>query len=121
LHGETGQLLQRAEVLEVGRDCRETAVVEERAQPELDRRTVAQRRVAFTAGEQLGCDVVQVGIGGDEFVDLSRRDRVDRGDQLVDAPSVDLDAEAQLGLGLVAFGDGHEAHVVSEAGELERS
>jgi hypothetical protein len=36
-------------------------------------------------------------------------------------PRVHLHAEAQLRLGLVALGDGDVAHVVAEAGELERA
>src|SRR5699024_1880105 len=48
------------------------------------------------------------------------RDAVDHLDQVVDAPGVHGHAQAQLGLGLVALGDGDPSHVVPEAGELQR-
>ena len=60
LHGESGQLPQPAEVLEVGGERGEAAVLEERPQAELDARAVAQRLVPLTAGAQLGRDVVLV-------------------------------------------------------------
>ena len=41
--------------------------------------------------------------------------------EFVDGPRVHRDAEAQLGFGLVAFGDGDVAHVVAEAGQLQRA
>ena len=40
-------------------------------------------------------------------------------DQVVHPVRVDRDAEAQLGLDLVALGDGHVAHVVAEPGQPE--
>jgi hypothetical protein len=42
LHGETGQLPQPAEVLEVGGEGAETTLGQERPQPGLDRGAVAQ-------------------------------------------------------------------------------
>ncbi len=45
LHGQARQLAQPAEVLEVGRECREAAIGEERAHADLDAGAVAQRVV----------------------------------------------------------------------------
>ena len=72
-------------------------------------------------GQQLVGDVVRLDVLGDEGVDIRVGRGIDRLDELVHAPRVDLHAEAQLGLGLVALGDGDVAHVVAEAGELERA
>ena len=121
LHGQTGQLAQPAEILEVGRERLQPAPLEERTQAELDARPVAQGLVALTALAQLGDDVVGVLVLGDEGVDVRVGGGVDRGDQIVDAPRVDGDPEAQLGLDLVALGHRDLAHVVAEAGELERA
>jgi hypothetical protein len=87
----------------------------------LDRGAVAQRLVALAPGAQLGDDVVLALVQGDEVVDRGLGGRGHRLRQLVDAPGVDLHAEGELGLGLVALGDGDEAHVVAEAGELQRA
>ena len=46
--------------------------------------------------------------------------RVDRCDEIAHAVAVDRVAEANLGLDFVAFGHGDLAHVVAEAGDLER-
>ena len=69
LHGEAGELAQAAEVLEAGGERAEPAGVEEGPQAELDRRAVPQRLVPLAAGEQLGRDVVAVGVLVDELVD----------------------------------------------------
>ena len=119
LHREARQLLQRAEVLERRGEGAEAALLEERAQAELDRGAVAQRLVAVAALAQLGHDLVELLVLGDERVDVGVGCRGHRLGELVDAPRVDLHAEAQLGLGLVALGDGDVAHVVAEAGELQ--
>ena len=74
-----------------------------------------------SADAQLGRDVVEVLVLGDELVDHGLVDRVDDLDQVVDAVRVDRDAETQLRLDLVALGDRDVAHVVAEAGELERT
>src|SRR5690606_5644750 len=82
------------------------------------RGAVAQRRVARAAGPQLGHDVVLGEVDLHERVDVGVGLRVDPGDELVDAPGVDAHAEANLGLGLVALGDGDIAHVVAETRDL---
>jgi hypothetical protein len=73
--------------------------------------------VPLPAGAQLRHDIVGVGVLGDQRVDVGVGGRLDRGDQVVDGVGVDRGAEAQLGLHLVALGDGHIAHVVAEAGQ----
>src|SRR5699024_10985953 len=79
-----------------------------------------QRLVALPALPQLGGDLVQLLVLGDQRIDISVVDRIHYCDQVVDAPGVHGDAEAQLRLGLVALGDGDAPHVVAEAGELQR-
>ena len=49
----------------------------------------------------------------------SSGDRVDDRHEVVHAVGVHRDPEAQLGLDLVALGDGDVAHVVAEPGEPE--
>ena len=121
LHRQPGQLAQPAEVLEVGGERAEPAAVEERTQAELDARAVAERLVALAAAAQLVDDVVALLVLGDERVDVGVGGGVHRVDEIVDAPGVDGDAEPHLGLDLVALGDRDLAHVVAEAGELERA
>ena len=77
LHGETRQLTQTAEVLEVRRERAVAAVVEELTQPGLDAGGVAQRLGPFTARAQLGGDVVGVEARRDDLVDGSIGDLVD--------------------------------------------
>ena len=86
------------------------------------RARVAQRLVPLAAGAQLGRDVVARRRTPSTRASTSRvGDRVDDRDQVVDAVGVDRDAEAQLGLDLVALGDGDVAHVVAEAGQPQRA
>ena len=54
-------------------------------------------------------DAIYVGVG-------NVRDMLD---QIADAVAVDLHAQADLGLDLVAFGHGHLPHVVAEPGDLQ--
>jgi hypothetical protein len=54
LHRQAGQLLQPAQVLEVGRESPESAGVEEGPESELDRGTVAQRLMALLSAPELG-------------------------------------------------------------------
>ena len=120
LHGQAGQLAQAAEVLEVGGERAEAAGVEEGAQARARsrRRSAATRavprRAAARARRRRGpaysaTSASMSGVGRG----------VDGGDQVVDAPGVDLDPEDGLGLGLVALGDGDVAHVVAEPGQLQ--
>ena len=95
--------------------------VEEVAQAQLDPRGVAQRLVPLAAGAQLGGDAGSVSSYSATSASTSRvGDRVDGGDQVVDAVGVDRDAEAQLRLDLVALGHRDVAHVVAEAGQPQR-
>src|SRR5699024_7684650 len=80
----------------------------------------AEGLVTLPAPAQLGGDLVQLLVLGDQCVDRAVLDRIDHLDQVVDAPGVHGDAEPQLRLGLVTLGDGDVAHVVTEAGELQR-
>ena len=68
--------------------------------------------------EQLGGHVVLGLVVLDDGLDLVVLDGLVGGDQLVDGPGVDRGAEHALGLGLVALGDGHVAHVVAPAHDL---
>ena len=120
LHRQAGQLLQPAQVLEVGREGPESAGVEEGPEPELDRGTVAQRLMALLSALELGRDVIGVLVLLHQRVDVRRGGGVHRGHQVVDAPGVDLDAEDGFRLGLVAFGDGHVPHVVAEPRQPKR-
>ena len=90
-------------------------VAEERAQPELDPRAVAQRVVAFAARREFGCHVVLVAVRLDEPVHVGVGRRVDAGDQVADTVRVDAEPEPPLGLELVALGDRDLPHVVAEA------
>lgn len=123
LDGEAGQLAQAAEVLEVGGEGAEAALGEEAAQAEFDPGGVPQGVVALPSGAQPGVEAVGVLVLLDQLGDVGVGggvdDGVDDGDEVVDAVGVDGDAEAELGLDLVALGDGDVAHVVAEAGELE--
>ncbi len=119
LHGQAGQLAQAAEVLEVRGERLEAALLQEGAQAQLDPGRVTQRVVALA--EQLGGHGVLLGIFLDQRRHVGVRGRVHHLDQVVDAVGVDRDAEAQLRLHLVALGDRHVAHVVAEAGQLERA
>jgi hypothetical protein len=58
LHGETGQLAQRAEVLEVGGERLRPGAVQQRPQAQLDPGAVAQRLVPLAAAAQLRHDLV---------------------------------------------------------------
>ena len=117
LHGEAGQLTQASEVLEVRGEGAEAALVQERAQAQLDAGAVAQGIVPIATRQQLGRDPVGVGVLGDQRVDVAVADLVHDGDEVVDAVGVDRDAEPELGLDLVALGDGDVAHVVAEPGQ----
>ena len=119
LHGEAGQLAQRAEVLEVGREGAEVAGLEEGAQAQLDARAVAQRVPLVAVLLKRRHHVVQLVVLLDEGVDVALRRRVHGLGQLVDGPGVDADAEADLRLRLVALGHRDVAHVVAETGEAQ--
>ena len=121
LDGEPRQLLERTKVFEARREGAEAASFEEGAQSHLDRRAIAQRLVALTAATQLGNDLVELLVLGDEGVHLLIGCRRDGIRELVDAPRVHLHAEADLSFGLVALGDGDVTHVVTEASQLERT
>ncbi len=69
LWGDSGELLERAEVLEVGGERLEFAVFEEVAEPGLDARGVDQRRVARAIAAELGDERVALLVVGDDRVD----------------------------------------------------
>ena len=119
LHGDAGQLAQAAEVLEVGGEGAEAAVGEEGPQAGLDPGRLAQRVVPVAAATQLRDHVVGLLVLGRQLGDPLVLHGVDHRDQVVDAPGVHRDAEADLGLHLVALGHRDVAHVVAEAGDLE--
>ena len=121
LHGDARQLPQPAEVLEVRRERAESAVPQELSHPEFDARGVAQRLSARAVGAQHVGHVVGAVVVGCQRVDLCITDGVDDGHEIVHAPGIDGDAEATLGLHLVAFGDGHVAHVVAEPRQAQRA
>ena len=105
------------EVLERVRKRAEPAVGQETAQADLDPRSVAKRRGPLAARPELGDDVVFVGVGLDQGVDLGIRRRVDTSNEVANAVAVDAEAEPALGLDLVAVSHGDLAHVLAEAGD----
>src|SRR5699024_4910313 len=115
LHGQTGQLPERAEVFEGVGERRGIVGLEESADRGFLPGRVPQRLGEVGARTQLVGAVVEFAVLLGEGVALGVGNRVDSGGQFVDAPGVDGHAEADLGLGLVAFGHGHIAHVVAEA------
>ncbi len=117
LDGEAGQLGQPVQVLEGVGEGDEPAVGQERAQPELDARTVPQRVGAVAAGTERGDDVVLVEVGRDERVDLSVAGVVDGADEVADAIPVGREAQPADGLDLVAVGHRDVAHVLAEPGD----
>ncbi|CAH0327263.1 hypothetical protein SRABI128_05928 [Microbacterium sp. Bi128] len=119
LHGHARQLAQCAEVFEGRGEGGRAVGLQEAAEPKLDPGAVAQRLVAWAAGTELGGHLVELLVFGDEGVDVGLCRAVHGVGEFIDGPSVDRDAEAQLGLGLVPFGDGDIAHVVAETGQLE--
>ncbi len=106
------------EVLEGVRVGAEFPGLEEGFQAELDAGLLLH---ALEARARLGVggDLVLVGVGLDELVDLGLGDRVHGLDQVAHAVAVDGPAQLDLGLDLVALGDRDLAHVVAEAGDLE--
>ena len=68
--------------------------------------------------EQSRINVVLNLVVFDDALDLIVLDGFVGCDELVDGPSVDGCAEHALGFGLVAFGDGHVAHVVAPTHDL---
>ena len=119
LDRDARQLVERAEILERVREGGEAAGVEERPKTGLDPRGRAQLGVARPVGAERRRDVVVLGVGLDEAVDIGLRHALDHPDEIVDAEAVDREAEPGLRLDLVAFGDGDLAHVVAEPGDLE--
>ena len=117
LDGQAGKLAKATEVFEVGREGGEPTLGEELAEAGLDPGVVAQAVMPFAGRQQLRSDVVQVQVLGDELVHDGLLDCVDDRDEIVDTVGVHRGAEAELGLDLVAFGDGDVAHVVAEAGQ----
>ena len=119
LHGESRQLAQGAQVLEARGERAEAARLEEGPQPEFDARAVAQRVVPLGAAAQFRRDVVALLVFLDQGVHVLLARGIHRVGEVVHAPGVDLHAELQFGFGLVALGDGDEAHVVAEPRELQ--
>ena len=122
LHREPGQLAQAAEVLEVGGERAEAAggrgsrAGRPRSGPR-SAATRAGRRRRAAPGPAGSCRRTRRPARRPRLVG----DRVDDGDQVVDAVGVDRDAEAQLRLDLVALGDRDVAHVVAEPGQPQRA
>ena len=116
LDGDTRELAQASEILEVSGERVEVASVEERPQAYLLGGGVAQRAVPGTPRGELGHDRVAVLVLRHDIVDGVGRSTVHRGDELIDAVGVDRRPEPQLDLDLVALGNGDIAHVVAEAG-----
>ena len=73
---------------------------------------------SYLASSSSGGHVVLGLVVLDDGLDLVVLDGLVGGDQLVDGPGVDRGAEHALGLGLVALGHGHVAHVVAPAHDL---
>ena len=71
------------------------------------------------ARPQGGHDVVLLQVLTHQHVDGCRLDLTDGFDQLADAVAVDRDAEPDLGLDLVALGDGDSPHVVPEPDDAQ--
>ena len=119
LHGDAGELAEPGEVLErVGERVR-ADLVEERPQAELDARGLAERVVPRLPPSELGNDVVLVLVDLHEEIDVGVLDAGSVLDQLADAVPVHGEAQADLGLHLVALGDRDVAHVVAEAGDAQ--
>ena len=75
----------------------------------------AQGGVAFTAGPQRRGDFVFVEISLLHLIDLGVTGGIDRFDQVPHPVAVNIVPELDLRLDLVAFGDGHFAHVIAKA------
>ncbi len=80
----------------------------------------AQRVAPVAVGPQLGRELVGLLVLVEQRLDLRSADRRDHVGQIADAVAVDREAEPDLRLDLVAFGDGDVAHVVAEARDPER-
>ena len=119
LGSDARELDEVAEVLEGVREGSEAAGLKERPQADLDPGGLAERRPALAVAPQRRRHVVGRVVLVDEPVDVGIGRRAHGGDEVADAVAVDPDAEADLRLDLVAFGDGDLAHVVPEAGETE--
>ena len=96
----------------------EPAVGEEGAERQLDARRIAQRSVPGAALLQALHQSVARGVFVAEPVDLGVGDLVLERHQVAEPVAVDRHAEANLGLDLVALGDGDLAHVVAEPRDL---
>ena len=88
--------------------------------PGLDASCVPQRLPARAAGAKGRNELVCLLVFRHEKVDLCIGNGFDRVREDVDAVAVDGDAQPNLRLDLVALGDRDLAHVVAEAGDLER-
>ena len=75
--------------------------------------------MARAAGAQIRAHRVGGFVLRDEGIDFSSADLIHHGDQIAEAESVDREAEFGLCRHLVALGDGDEAHIVTEARDLD--
>ena len=113
LGSQTRQLLHAVEVLERVGERLAALGVEHLADGNLLARLIADRV------HVLGGDVVRLGIDRHHRVDLFLGHGVHHLDQIAGGPGVHLPAQLGLHLDLVALGDGHLAHVVAKAHDLE--
>ncbi len=121
LHRDAGQLLEPGEIFEAVGEGAEAAGVEKGPQGKFGSGGVSQRLATLAAGTQRRRHRVLPVVFGHEALDLGIGHVADAGGQFADAVAVDLNAEADLGLDLVALGDGDLPHVVAQAGDLQRS
>ncbi len=119
LHGESWKLAQAAEILERGGESPKGTGLQEGFQREFLACPVAQRLVPVASAPEFRDHVVCVLVLGHQCIYLRVGLRVHRLHQIVDTPGVDGDAEAQLGLRLVALRHGNVAHVVAETRDLQ--
>jgi len=115
LDREAGQLAQAVEVLERVGEGDGAAFGDERSQPDLLARAVAEAVRPRAARSELGGHVVLVEVLRHQPVRLGVADGVHRSREVADAPGVDAEAQPALRLDLVALGDGDLAHVVADA------
>ena len=115
-----GSCVRPSEILERVGERPEPPRIEELAQRGLDARRVPQRLPARAARAQRGSELVRLLVLRDETVDLRVGNGGDPVREHVHAVAVDGHTQPDLRLDLVALGDRDLAHVVAEAGDLQR-
>ena len=114
LHGDTGKLAERAEILESVGEGLKTASLKEGAEPNLDPRRLKERRPSLAGGAKRRGKLVLLLVKLRETFHLGIGCVSHRVDESVDAISVHRHSETHLRLKLVPLGDRHVSHVVTK-------